>query len=635
MSNIIIGTAGHIDHGKTTLIKALTGSNTDRLKEEQKRGISIDLGFTYFDLPSGKKAGIIDVPGHEKFIKNMLAGISGIDIVLFVVAANEGVMPQTIEHLQILNLLGIEKGFIVITKKDLVEKEFLELVREDIKETVKGTFLEGKEIVEVSSYTLDGIEEVKNLVDKYSTEVEEKNLLDHPRLPVDRIFTLKGFGTIVTGTLMSGKLEVGEDVYIYPRGLKSKVRSIQVHSKDEEIAYAGQRVAINLVDVKKDDILRGDVISKEGLFTNTIRIDAYINILDNIDNIIKNRSRIRMYIGSKEVLGRIIILDKESLNKSDKAFVQIILEEPIVARVKDRFILRFYSPMYTIGGGIILDPNAEKKKRFDESTIEKLKLALEGRKEDILENVILNSKESLISKEDILHKLILDENQLESEIDKLIEANRIYKIGNSKQIFYIHSQNYDRIGIGIEEYLTNWHKKNSLKLGIPKEELKKKIFLNVPSKQSELLLEKLIEDGKIKRIEHFISLKDFKISFTKDELKAKEAILNIVNQDDFILPRKEDIEEKVKYLNVNFEDIFSILVNSGNILKISDNAYISKECYELAKQRLKKYLEDNKEVTVADYRDLLNTNRKTAIALLEYFDSKKITKRVENKRILF
>ena len=343
MKHIIIGTAGHIDHGKTTLIRALTGRNTDRLKEEQKRGISIELGFTYFDLPSGKRAGIIDVPGHEKFIKNMLAGVMGIDIVLLVVAADEGVMPQTSEHLAILDLLGIDKGFIVLTKADLVEEEWLELVKEEVKEEVKGTFLEDSPIISVSSIRKTGIEEVTKLIDELTLEVEDREIDDMPRLPVDRVFTIAGFGTVITGTLLSGKLNTGDEIQVFPGNKLGRIRSLQVHDEDTPTAYAGQRVAINIAGLKKEDIDRGDVVAPINSMKETLMLDVKVKLIKDINRTIDNRTRIRLYIGTKEVLCRIIILDKDVLNPGEESYAQLRLEEEIVAKRGDRFIIRFFS----------------------------------------------------------------------------------------------------------------------------------------------------------------------------------------------------------------------------------------------------------------------------------------------------
>ncbi|WP_406242280.1 selenocysteine-specific translation elongation factor [Tissierella carlieri] len=362
MKHVIIGTAGHIDHGKTTLIRAITGRNTDRLKEEQERGISIELGFTYFDLPSGQRAGIIDVPGHEKFVKNMLAGVIGIDIVLLVVAADEGIMPQTLEHLHILDLLGIKKGFVVLTKSDLVDSEWIDMVEEEVREEIKGTFLEDTPIIRASSTTKMGIEKIINLIDGYAAELKDRDVDDMPRLPVDRVFSISGFGTVVTGTLLSGQLKIGDEVQVFPGDKKARIRTLQVHDQDASIAYGGQRVAANLAGLKKEDIDRGDTIAPVNSMNDTMMLDVKIKLLKDIDRYIDNRTRLRLYIGTKEVLCRVVLLDKEEIGPGDEAYAQLRLEEEVVAKRGDKFIIRFYSPMFTIGGGEILEPNPKRKK---------------------------------------------------------------------------------------------------------------------------------------------------------------------------------------------------------------------------------------------------------------------------------
>ncbi|MFA6781632.1 MAG: selenocysteine-specific translation elongation factor, partial [Sedimentibacter sp.] len=348
MRNIIIGTAGHIDHGKTTLIKALTGRETDRWEEEKRRGITIDLGFTYFDLPDGSKAGIIDVPGHEKFIKNMLAGVVGMDMVLLVIAADEGIMPQTTEHLNILNLLGMKNGIVVLTKCDIADEEWISLVKEDIIESLSSTFLEGAPIVEVSSKTRNGI---NNLIQEINNQAEksviERELNTIPRLPIDRVFSIQGFGTVITGTLITGILKKGTEVEIYPVNKVCRIRNIQVHSSDVEKAYSGQRTAINLTNVKKTDIYRGCVIAPVNSMKNTMMLDVKLNLLKSSKRVVINRSRLHLYTGTSEILCRVVLLDRDELKPGESCFAQLRLEEEVAVRRGDKFIVRFYSPSET------------------------------------------------------------------------------------------------------------------------------------------------------------------------------------------------------------------------------------------------------------------------------------------------
>ena len=370
MKHIIIGTAGHIDHGKTTLIKALTGRNTDRWEEEQRRGITIDLGFTWFDLPGGDRAGIIDVPGHEKFINNMVAGVVGMDLVLLVVAADEGIMPQTREHMDILNLLGIEKSIIVLNKCDLVEEDWLELVEEEIKEELAGTFLEKAPVVRVSAATGEGLPHLVEVIQRMSEEeVEEKDTSTIPRLPIDRAFSLSGFGTIITGTLLSGTITKEDTLEMYPIGKTSKIRSIQVHGEDVDKCYAGQRVAINLSNIKKREIRRGCVLAPPDSMKNTDLLDVKMRILDSSMRVLTNHARLHLFTGTSEILCRAVLLDREEIGPGEDGYVQLRLEEEIAVKKGDKFVVRFYSPMETIGGGVILEPNPAVHRRFQQEGV--------------------------------------------------------------------------------------------------------------------------------------------------------------------------------------------------------------------------------------------------------------------------
>ena len=439
MKHIILGTAGHIDHGKTTLIKALTGKDTDRLKEEKDRGISIELGFTYFDLPSGKRAGIVDVPGHERFIKNMLAGASGIDLVMLVVAADEGVMPQTKEHLSILSLLHIKKGIIILTKKDLVDEEWLEIVIEQIQEDVSGTFLENAKIIPVSSVTGDGINHLIDEIDSLTDVVEAKHLDKPFRLPVDRVFSIAGFGTIVTGTLISGIINEGEKIMIYPRKIESRVRSIQVHDYKVKQAEAGQRVAINIAGIKTDEINRGDIIAFPNSMESSLMFDARLELLKNAERGINNRDRLRIYHGSAEVFGRVVLLDREELKPGENAFVQMRLEEEIACQKDDRFVIRFFSPMITIGGGVVLDPNPPKRKRFKEDVIEELTIKEKGSVDEVVEQNILKIS-SLYPNIETIAKSSGNINiqQCREILRQLEENNRIKSFSSNEGAFYLH-----------------------------------------------------------------------------------------------------------------------------------------------------------------------------------------------------
>ncbi|MDR7870254.1 MAG: selenocysteine-specific translation elongation factor [Tissierellaceae bacterium] len=634
MKHIIIGTAGHIDHGKTTLIKALTGRNTDRLKEEQKRGISIDLGFTYFDLPSGQRAGIIDVPGHEKFIKNMLAGVMGMDIVLLVVAADEGIMPQTVEHLSILNLLGIKKGFVVLTKADLVDEEWINLVEEEVMEEIKGTFLEGSPIIKVSSTKKSGIQEAINLIDKYVSEIEDRDVTDMPRLPVDRVFTVSGFGTVITGTLLSGSLKIGDEIQIYPGNNVARIRTLQVHDADTDIAYAGQRVATNLAGIKKDQINRGDILAPVEQMRSTRMLDVKIKLLENIDREIKTRTRLRLYLGTKELFCRIVLLDKEVLGPGEEAYAQLRLEEEIVAKREDRFIIRFYSPMFTIGGGMVLDPNPDKKKAMDEKVIEELKIKEQGNQEDIIENIIKEKSNEFLSIKELAAITSIFEDRLVEEIRKLNSKGKVILFNLTKDTYVVHIKYYNEIKEMIVKELQDFHHKYPLRVGMPKELIRRKLLKNAPSRVGELFFQRLIDTDILVQEMEVVRLHEFKIEYNPEQLRIKDEIIKKLEYNQYMIPKSAEILDSLNYKKDESQEVFNSMVSLGEIQRLDEEVYILKDMYDKAKDKLKDYIINNRSITVAEFRDLLNTNRKIALTLLESFDQQGITKREDNKRIL-
>ena len=634
MKNIIVGTAGHIDHGKTTLIKALTGRETDRLKEEQKRGISIELGFTFFDLPSGRRAGVIDVPGHEKFIKNMLAGVMGIDIVMLVVAADEGVMPQTIEHLAILNLLGIEKGFVVLTKSDLVEEEWLELVKEDVREEIKGTFLEKQPIIPVSSKTKEGTAEVLELIDEMAVEIDDRETDDMPRLPVDRVFSISGFGTIVTGTLISGKLKVGDEIQVFPKGVVGRVRSLQVHDEDRQEAFAGQRVAINISGVKTDEIDRGDMVAPVNSMKSTMMLDTKIKILNSQERIIENRTRVRLYIGSKELLCRMIILDKEFLKPGDEAYCQLRLEEPTVAKRGDRFILRFYSPMFTIGGGYVLETNPGKKKRFNEKDIEELEIKDSGNTKDVIEKIVLDTKDKFLTVKELSVSTSMLEENVEKDIKELEAESKVISFTLTKEVFLIHKNNYQAIRDDIIDDLKKFHKDYPLRQGKSKEEIRSKFLTNTKPKTGDRFLDLLLEEEHIGRQSEYLHINGFSVEYTESQKLLRDSMIDLFKKSSFTPPKLEEVYEALDASENEVKEVFLSLTGKGIIVKLADDIYLLKDSYDEALEKLKAYLSKNGSINVGEFRDLLDTNRKTAISLLENFDQNKITKRDGDRRVL-
>ena len=627
MKNVILGTAGHIDHGKTTLIKALTGRETDNLKEEKQRGISINLGFTYFDLPSKKRVGIVDVPGHEKFIKNMLAGACGIDIVLLVIAADEGVMPQTIEHLDILNYLDVKKGIIVLTKCDLVDEEFIELVKDDIREKTKGLFIEGASIVEVDSVSRRGLDKLVQKIDEISEDIEEKKTDAPSRMSIDRVFSLKGFGTIVTGTLIEGKISVDDEMTIYPSEKKVKVRNLQVHGCDVKTAYAGQRTAINLSNIKVSEIQRGDVIAQTGSVEESMMIDVIISLVEHCKKSLKHWDRIRIFHGTKQILCRIVPLNEDEIQYGESGYAQLRLEEKIVAKKGDRFIIRSYSPMDTIGGGVIIDTAPKKHKIYDESVIEALKIKEKGELKDILEEYLKLNLSNYITLKELVSYTGEKEEYVKEGLNALIDENKVFCVNK----YYLHISHYQKLKERVIDILTKYHKQYRLRNGILKEELRSKVDNSLKVKDMDVILNKMAEEKDIKVQDNLVSNYDFEVKFNQKQLSIKKEIEDKSRKNGLnSLMTKDDICNKNKF----YEEVLEALTGE-TIQKLDDAYYIDKKVYENVKKDLLEYLNKNKEITVAQFRDITKSNRKISIVMLEHFDRNRITKRVEDKRILY
>ena len=627
MKNVILGTAGHIDHGKTTLIKALTGRETDNLKEEKQRGISINLGFTYFDLPSKKRVGIVDVPGHEKFIKNMLAGACGIDIVLLVIAADEGVMPQTIEHLDILNYLDVKKGIIVLTKCDLVDEEFIELVKDDIREKTKRLFIEGAPIVEVDSVSRRGLDKLVQKIDEISEDIEEKKTDAPSRMSIDRVFSLKGFGTIVTGTLIEGKISVDDEMTIYPSEKKVKVRNLQVHGCDVKTVYAGQRTAINLSNIKVSEIQRGDVIAQTGSVEESMMIDVNISLVEHCKKSLKHWDRIRIFHGTKQILCRIVPLNEDEIQYGESGYAQLRLEEKIVAKKGDRFIIRSYSPMDTIGGGVIIDTAPKKHKIYDESVIEALKIKEKGELKDILEEYLKLNLSNYITLKELVSYTGEKEEYVKEGLNALIDENKVFCVNK----YYLHISHYQKLKEKVIEILTKYHKQYRLRNGILKEELRSKVDNSLKVKDMDVILNKMAEEKDIKVQDNLVSNYDFEVKFNQKQLSIKKEIEDKSRKNGLnSLMTKDDICNKNKF----YEEVLEALTGE-TIQKLDDAYYIDKKVYENVKKDLLEYLNKNKEITVAQFRDITKSNRKISIVMLEHFDRNRITKRVEDKRILY
>ncbi|MGM0410380.1 MAG: selenocysteine-specific translation elongation factor [Bacillota bacterium] len=631
--NLIIGTAGHIDHGKTTLIKALTGDDTDRLEEEKERGISIELGFSDLEFDNGMQLGIIDVPGHEKFIKNMLAGAGGVDIALLVVSADEGVMAQTEEHLAILDLLNIKRGIIALSKVDKVEKEWLELVKEDTKDKLKGTFLEGEEIVEVSSIENIGINKLKKKIMDIALSIEDKDPDDNVYYPIDRVFSLSGHGTVITGTLVSGKISVEDKLTIYPQEKEVRIRSLQVHNESADVVYPGQRVGINVAGIDKKEINRGDVLATTDSLEKTDFIDGRLNILENSPMILEHGDRIRFHIGAREILGRVYMIEKEKILPGENALVQFRLEEEIVARYRENFVIRRYSPMTTIGGGVVIDNNPPYRKKLDKKALTELKIKEKGSKEDRVTLELKLEKEKPLNKEILAKNTNISLKNINDIIEILIKKNKIIELSNGNEKSYLHKENYDKLKEEIFDLLKEYHEKYSLRLGFPKEELREKISFVLNKKEFDQILKNLEIKNKIKIREAKIALNNFEIEYNSKQRKIKNELIKIF-ENNFMPPTIDQLNSELKYNEDEILEVFNVLVNKGLFVKIAHKLYFHKNQIDKAKELLINYLKENESIELSEFRDLLESSRKYALPLLEYFDQKKFLIRDGDKRKL-
>lgn len=622
MKNIIIGTAGHVDHGKTRLIKALSGIDTDRLEEEKKRGITIELGFAHIPNDAGYNIGVIDVPGHEKFIKNMLAGIGGIDFVLFVVAADEGIMPQTREHFEILQALGIDDGIIAITKTDMVDEEWLELVQEDIRDYVEGSFLEGKPMIPVSAKSGANIdllkEEIIRKCDRESKRIEAPEMF---RLPVDRVFTKSGFGTVVTGTLMDGTCSLNDEVHVFPEETPAKIRGIQTYGNDVDQAVAGQRTAINLSGVRKEDIRRGDVIAAKSAVSVTGMLDVKLKIFDSSERMVLNNSRVHLYCGSKEVLTKVILMDRDALSAGEEAYVQFRLEEPIAVRRGDRFIIRFYSPIITIGGGQILDAVPEKHKRNRENVLEGFRTLESGNVSDIF--VLKTGGHKFYSKELLLQELGMLPETGNREIERCIEEGKLVELEDGTILAVSKFQMMtDRLIQMLQEY----HESNPLAEGMPKQELQSRLRDTWHIQEDKIILgavHRLMDLGTLMDCGKTVSMQGFEAVLTPEQEKLKERIAGMYKDAGIEIPKNDEIyalDSDKRVINA----IFDRLYKEGVLVKVDPSYNISQEGWNRVVAAARTAGAEGSFV-LADFRDTLNTSRKYASVYLAALDRAGIT----------
>ena len=632
MKHVILGTAGHIDHGKTALVKALTGVDTDRLKEEKERGITIELGFTFLDLPSGIRLGIIDVPGHEKFVKHMVAGVWGIDLVALVIAADEGVMPQTREHLDICRLLKVKKGLVVLTKIDLVDRELLELVKEEVSEIVQDTFLKGAPILAVSSTTGEGVPQLLSTLDLLSQEIEGRSSNGLFRLPIDRVFVMKGFGTVVTGTMISGSLSLGETVQVLPSGLEGKVRTLQVYSRSVEKAMAGERAAVNLQGIETSAIERGNVLIRPNTLRPTQLIDAYLEYLPDAPRPLKHRTRQRFHIGTTLTNASIFFLDREELAPGEGGYVQLRLEQPVVALPQDRFVIRGSSAIQTIGGGVILDSHPDKHRRHSPSVIADLSLLKDGTSEQGLRQHIYHSGMGGITLEELLNRVEMPPSEIQLILRKMAGKGDLLFIDPEK-LKVIEKGQYQGLKEMVLAKLGEFHQRSPMKSGLSKEELRTKLPPEVDVKLFQILINELIQSKEVVLEKDKLRLPGHQIS-SVDEKGLVKRVEGAVLRGGLQPPSSKELSEEWSEREEEVRAIFEHLVHEGVLVKIKSEFYFHRVPFENLKEELVTYIKSHQEITTPQFKEMTKASRKYAIPLIEYFDQIKLTLRLGEKRVM-
>ena len=633
MKHIILGTAGHVDHGKTSLVKALTGIDTDRLKEEKERGITIELGFASLTLPDGRQLGLVDVPGHERFIKHMVAGAGGIDLVVMVIAADEGVMPQTKEHLHICSLLGIKKGLVALTKIDLVEPSWLELVTDDVREYLQGTFLAAAPLVPVSAVNGAGLPELLQALAEVADQVEDDYDSGFFRLPVDRVFTMKGFGTVVTGTLLSGRVRVGEEVVILPSQISAKVRGLQVHNQPVEEAEAGQRTAVNLQGIEKTTILRGDVLAHPATLTPSRRLDVSLEYLSAAGKKLKNRTLVRLHVGASEIIARLVLMDRDELSPGEKADAQLLLETAAVVMTGDRFVIRSYSPMTTIGGGVILDSQAVKQKRhLDQPGAD---FSILGTGQDQERTAVMLTRAGLTG---ITARQLAVRTGLQPAAIKNILAEMFAK----KQAVMIDKEETRALAFvlykGIQEKIMAqtqaYHEKFPLKEGLQKEELKTILGRSVGAKLFHLAMQDLEKSGRLVVDKDHVRLAGYAVALPGELDELRGALARLYLEAALTPPTVKEVAARFADRKVATDDVLTVMLKEGLLIKISPELCFHSEIINKLRNDYKNLLIREGKASPASFKDLTGLSRKFVIPLMEYFDMAKLTIRAGEFRLL-
>lgn len=639
MREIVLGTAGHVDHGKTSFVRALTGIETDRLKEEKKRGITIELGFAYLDLPCGHRLGIVDVPGHEKFVKNMVAGVSGIDILAFIIAADEGIMPQTKEHFEICQLMGVKEGIIIITKKDIVEPDWLEMVEDEISEFCEGSFLEEAPMIHVSSTTGEGIEDVRSLIDDIVKKQQFNEAFGPFRLSVDRVFAMKGFGAVITGTSICGRTAIGDELRFFPSDRVAKVRGIQVHSKAVDVVEAGHRTAINLQGVDLADIDRGMVLAPDGTLQASYMLDCNFVYLRSNTKPLKHRTRVRVHLGTSEIMGRISLLDRDEMAPGDETMVQILLEEQVAVWPDDRFVVRSYSPIATIGGGTVLgNVSPKKRKRVNQVDRETNLAAYESLKNGSIEDRILfylkDAGLAGLTFDELGIRLGLFGKHLKKVISDPLSNRKMVMVDSANQR-YMFAELSETLKEKLLESLAQYHKENPLQTGIVKEELRSGLGIKIDEKVFNWCLNDLIKKDSVAQEESLVRLAGHEVALKADEEELQRDLMTWYSSKGTSTPTiRETMDHFDEYPESLVKEVINLQLREGNLVKISETLYYAQDVIDNLQNMLVDYINKEGEIDAPGMKNLTGLTRKFSIPVLEYFDRIKLTMRIEDKRIL-
>ncbi|MDV2495431.1 MAG: selenocysteine-specific translation elongation factor [bacterium] len=631
MKQVVLGTAGHIDHGKTALVKALTGVDTDRLKEEKERGITIDLGFAHLSLGPDIICGVVDVPGHERFVKNMLAGAGGIDLVVLVVAADEGVMPQTREHLAICELLGVSRGIVALTKVDLVEAEWLELVAEEVGAFLEGTFLDGSPIVAVSSVTGQGLEELIQTLTAQAEAVSAKDASGPFRLPIDRVFTMKGFGTVVTGTCTGGRIGDGETVEVYPREVTTRIRGVQVHGLSVDEALAGQRTAINLQAVEKAALERGDVLARPESLHPTTRLVAEFSLLEDAPGPVKHRQRVRCHMGTAEVMGRLVLLEAGEVAPGQTTPVEVRLEKPVAVLPRDRYVVRTYSPIRTIGGGEILDVDPPRLKRLSglaSAAVEQLRAEEPGA---VVAHLLERAGTRGLSLQELRQRSPFGHEGIEALLEEMRRAGQVVALDGDARL--LHAGRFREAVEGLAKGLEAYHAANPLKAGASVSEVRSMVA-EADERVAQAALQSLVDEGRAVVERTLVRLSGHEVTLAADQAERREALEEAARRAGMKSATAEELLDTAGLSPEEGGELIQLLVEEGTLVRLKNKHLFHREALAEAQESLVAYLEEHGEMAPAQFRDLLGITRKIAIPLLEHFDAQRLTLRVGDNRVL-